>query len=145
MIDTPRRQDAALRAYRAEWWSNKDMPITLNHTIVPSHDKESSARFFADLFGFEYTGLNGHFAPVQVNDTLTLDWDTREHFEGHHYAFLVNDQEFDAIFGRIKDRGVVYGSGPGTPTDGQINRRLGGRGLYFADPDGHLMEIMTRA
>jgi catechol 2,3-dioxygenase-like lactoylglutathione lyase family enzyme len=121
------------------------MPITLNHTIVPSHNKEQSARFFARLFGLTYEGPNGHFAPVQVNDSLTLDWDNRESFEGHHYAFLINEQEFDEIFARIKEEGVRYGSGPGSPTDGDINHRLGGRGLYFADPDGHLMEIMTRA
>ena len=121
------------------------MAITLNHTIVPSHDKEQSARWFADLMGFQYTGLNGHFAPVQVNDTLTLDWDNSDKFEGHHYAFLVSEEEFDSIFKRIQDGGVRYGSGPGSSTDGQINHRLGGRGLYFADPDGHLMEIMTRA
>jgi catechol 2,3-dioxygenase-like lactoylglutathione lyase family enzyme len=121
------------------------MPITLNHTIVPAHDKESSARFFARIMGFAYSGLDGHFAPVKVNDTLTLDWDNRDRFEGHHYAFLVNDQEFDDIFGRLKAEGVVYGSGPNAPANGQINTRLGGRGLYFVDPDGHLMEIMTRA
>ena len=121
------------------------MAITLNHTIVPSRDKERSAQWFADLMGFDYKGLNGHFAAVQVNDTLTLDWDNSDKFEGHHYAFLVNDQEFDAIFGRIKAQGVTYGSGPGSSTDGDINHRLGGRGLYFADPDGHLMEIMTKA
>ena len=121
------------------------MPITLNHTIVPSHDKESAAKFFARLFDLPYNGLNGHFAPVQVNETLTLDWDNRDAFENHHYAFLLNDQEFDTVFGRLEAQGVVYGSGPSTPRDGQINHRLGGRGLYFVDPDGHLMEIMTRA
>ena len=121
------------------------MPITLNHTIVPSRDKEASARFFARIFGLEYSGPNGHFAPVQVNGDLTLDWDDRERFESHHYAFLLNDAEFDAIFTRLQADGVRYGSGPGSPTDGQINTRHGGRGLYFADPDGHLLEIMTRA
>jgi catechol 2,3-dioxygenase-like lactoylglutathione lyase family enzyme len=121
------------------------MPITLNHTIVPSHDKESSARFFARIFGLPYDGLDGHFAPVHLNDTLTLDWDDAGQFESHHYAFLINEAEFDAIFERLKSEGVVYGSGPGSPRDGQINTRYGGRGLYFADPDGHLLEIMTRA
>jgi catechol 2,3-dioxygenase-like lactoylglutathione lyase family enzyme len=121
------------------------MPILLNHTIVPSRDKEASARFFARVFGLAYDGLNGHFAPVHVNSELTLDWDNRSEFEGHHYAFLISEQEFDDIFGRLKAEGTAYGSGPGSPTDGRINTRLGGRGLYFADPDGHLMEIMTRA
>jgi catechol 2,3-dioxygenase-like lactoylglutathione lyase family enzyme len=121
------------------------MPITLNHTIVPSHDKVSSAQFFARMFGLEYAGVAGHFAPVHVNDTLTLDWDNSESFESHHYAFLVNEQEFDEIFDRLKAEGVRYGSQPNAPTNSQINTRLGGRGLYFADPDGHLLEIMTRA
>ena len=120
------------------------MPITLNHTIVPSRDKEGSAKFFAKIFGLSYAGPHGHFAPVQINDSLTLDWDNRDEFESHHYAFLVGEGEFDAIFGRLKAEGVVYGSGPGTPEDGQINTRHGGRGLYFRDPDGHLLEIMTR-
>ena len=120
------------------------MPITLNHTIVPSRDKEGSAKFFARIMGLEYAGPDGHFAPVRINDTLTLDWDDGDGFDGHHYAFLLNDQEFDATFDRLKAEGVRYGSGPRSPADGQINTRHGGRGLYFVDPDGHLMEIMTR-
>jgi catechol 2,3-dioxygenase-like lactoylglutathione lyase family enzyme len=120
------------------------MPILLNHTIVPSRDKEASARFFARIFGLDYTGGKGHFAPVHINDDLTLDWDNRDSFEGHHYAFLVSEDQFDAIRGRLTAEGVAYGSEPSTPTDGEINHRRGGRGLYFPDPDGHLMEIMTR-
>lgn len=119
------------------------MAITLNHTIVPSHDKEQAARFFARMFGLNYAGPVGHFAQVRVNDELALDYDNRDRFESHHYAFVVNDHEFDEIFGRLKAEGVAYGSGPGSPTDGEINTRRGGRGLYFADPDGHLLEIMT--
>jgi catechol 2,3-dioxygenase-like lactoylglutathione lyase family enzyme len=119
------------------------MPITLNHTIVPSHDKDGSARFFARIFGLSSPGAQGHFAQVHVNDDLSFDWDTRPGFESHHYAFLVTDQEFDEIFGRIKSESVRYGSEPNAPANGEINRRRGGRGLYFADPDGHLLEIMT--
>ena len=119
------------------------MPISLNHTIVPSHDKEHSARFFARIFGLKYAGPVGHFAQVRVNDDLALDWDNRDSFEGHHYAFVVSEQEFDEIFGRLQAEGVAYGSGPGSSTDGDINHRRGGRGLYFSDPDGHLLEIMT--
>jgi catechol 2,3-dioxygenase-like lactoylglutathione lyase family enzyme len=121
------------------------MPIVLNHTIVPSRDKELSARFFARVFGLSYDGLAGHFAPVHVNNDLTFDFDNDEHFERHHYAFLVDDRAFDEIFGRLKAEDVRYGSGPSAPDNGQINTRLGGRGLYFRDPDGHLLEIMTRA
>jgi catechol 2,3-dioxygenase-like lactoylglutathione lyase family enzyme len=119
------------------------MPITLNHTIVPSHDKEQSAKFFAHMFGLKYSGPVGHFAQVRVNDELALDWDDRERFDSHHYAFVVSDTEFDDIFGRLKSESVAYGSGPGSSRDGEINHRRGGRGLYFADPDGHLLEIMT--
>jgi catechol 2,3-dioxygenase-like lactoylglutathione lyase family enzyme len=121
------------------------MPITLNHTIVPSRDKEGSAMFFARIFGVRYAGATGHFAQVRVTPDLSFDWDNRESFEHHHYAFLVNDQEFDEIFGRLKAEGVRYGSQPSAPANGEINTRRGGRGLYFADPDGHLMEIMTTA
>ena len=119
------------------------MPLILNHTIVPSRDKDGSARFFSRIFGLPAPDPNGHFAQVHVNPDLSFDWDNSESFEGHHYAFLVNDQEFDEIFGRIKADGVQYGSGPSAPTNGEINTRRGGRGLYFSDPDGHLMEIMT--
>jgi catechol 2,3-dioxygenase-like lactoylglutathione lyase family enzyme len=119
------------------------MPITLNHTIVPSRDKEGSAKFFAHIFGLRYDGPAGHFAQVHVNPDLAFDWDNRDTFEHHHYAFLVTDQEFDEIFGRLKAEAVKYGSGPNAPANGEINTRRGGRGLYFADPDGHLLEIMT--
>jgi catechol 2,3-dioxygenase-like lactoylglutathione lyase family enzyme len=119
------------------------MPIVLNHTIVPSHDKEQGARFFARIFGLNYNGPVGHFAQVRVNGDLAFDWDNREQFESHHYAFAVTDQDFEDIFGRIKTEGISFGSGPGSASDGGINHRRGGRGLYFADPDGHLLEIMT--
>ncbi len=119
------------------------MPITLNHTIVPSHDKESSASFFARIMGLPGPGTAGHFVQVRVNADLALDYDNRERFESHHYAFVVGDREFDEIFGRLKRDNVSYGAQPNSPTDGQINTRRAGRGLYFADPDGHLMEIMT--
>lgn len=119
------------------------MPITLNHTIVPSHDKDQSARFFARMFGLKYGGPVGHFAQVRLNGDLAFDFDNRDQFDGHHYAFVVTDQEFDEIFGRLQAENVPYGSGPGASTDGQINHRRGGRGLYFSDLDGHLLEIMT--
>jgi len=120
------------------------MTITLNHTIVPARDKVAAAQFFARIFGLPFVGLQGHFAPVRINETLTLDFDNATDFEGHHYAFLVDDGEFDSIFGRIKEEGLAYGAEPFSPTDGQINHRRGGRGVYFADPEGHLLELMTR-
>jgi len=120
------------------------MTIVLDHTIVPARDKHAAAGFFARIFGLVYEGAHGHFAPVKVNEALTLDFDDAEGFESHHYAFRVSDAEFDAIFARLKKESIAYGSGPYNPDDMQINRRRGGRGLYFADTDGHLWEIMTR-
>ena len=117
--------------------------IELDHTIVPSRDKEAAARFFSRIFGLPYNGPVSHFAPVRVNENLTLDFDEASGFESHHYAFKVSEEEFDAIFGRIKAEGVIYGSGPRSSEDMKINHRHGGRGLYFRDPDGHLLEILT--
>jgi catechol 2,3-dioxygenase-like lactoylglutathione lyase family enzyme len=130
------------------------MTIRLDHTIVPAKDKKASAQFFAEIFGLEVKPGNGYFTQVRVNDELTLDFsDEPEDWGGpgfdprtgnsHHYAFHVSDPEFDAIFARIKARSIPYGSGPGHHDDGKINHRRGGRGLYFEDPFGHLMEIMT--
>jgi catechol 2,3-dioxygenase-like lactoylglutathione lyase family enzyme len=119
------------------------MAIMLDHTIVPAHDKEQSARFFARIFGLRYDGPMAHFAPVRVNDTLTLDFDNDTGFEHHHYAFKVGDAEFDAIFARVTEDGVVYGSGPRSLTDMAINHRRGGRGFYFRDPSGHVLEVLT--
>ena len=117
--------------------------IELDHTIVPSRDKEAAARFFSRIFGLNYNGTVSHFAPVRVNGNLTLDFDEASDYEPHHYAFKVSEAEFDAIFGRIKADGVIYGSGPGAFEDMQINHRGGGRGVYFRDPDGHILEILT--
>ena len=120
------------------------MDITLNHTIVPARDKEASARFFAQIFGLAYEGLHGHFAPVQVNGTLTMDFDNKDTFESHHYAFHVTEEDFDSIFGRIKEAGIPYGSGPRDRDNYQLNTRKEGRGFYFDDPNGHVLELMTR-
>ena len=120
------------------------MPIILDHTIIPAKDHEFSARFFARIFGLKFNGLNGHFAPVQLNEALTLDFDNREQFESHHYAFKVSEQTFDEIFDRIKEGGLAYGSEPGDQTNMKINRRNQGRGLYFRDPNGHSLELLTR-
>jgi catechol 2,3-dioxygenase-like lactoylglutathione lyase family enzyme len=117
--------------------------IHLDHTIVPAHDKEASARFFARIFGLEYSGPVFHFAPVRINDTLTLDFDNWVEFEQHHYAFKVSEDEFDGIFDRVCGEGLAYGSGPFSPEDMQINHRDGGRGFYFRDPSGHLLEVLT--
>lgn len=120
------------------------MAIVLDHTIVPAHDKQAAAAFFARIFGLATPRGSGHFAPVRVNDTLTLDFAEDTSFEPHHYAFHVSDDEFDAIFGRIQSEGIPYGSEPWTLDDGKLNHRQGGRGVYFRDPNGHILELMTR-
>ena len=121
------------------------MSIKLNHTIVPAKDKEAAAKFFAEIFGLQYDEPSGHFAPVRVNEELTLDFDNAEAFEPHHYAFHVSEEEFDAIFRRIQEAGIDWGSGPRSSQDRQLNYRKGGRGVYFRGPDGHLLELLTRA
>lgn len=119
------------------------MTIYLDHTIVPAHDKEKSAKFIAHIMGLKYDGLWGHFAPVKVNDTLGLDFDNRENFQANHYAFIVTDEDFDAILGRVKDAGLKYGSGPMSQEDMEINHRHQGRGFYFRDENGHSWEFIT--
>lgn len=128
------------------------MTIRLDHTIVPAKDKNVAADFFAEIFGL--TVERGHFAQVQINDSLTLAFADEPEFWGgpgfdpasaisHHYAFHISDAEFDAIFNRVKSKGIPYGSDPFSHTNGRINTRRGGRGFYFEDPNGHLLEVMT--
>ncbi len=117
--------------------------IELNHTIVPAHDRVASAEFFARIFGLSYEGEVGPFAPVRINDSLTLDFATSSRFDSHHLAFHVSEDFFDSIFGRLQKEGVPYGSGPRALHDGKINRRGGGRGVYFEDPNGHVLELLT--
>ena len=119
------------------------MSIVLDHTIVPARDKEESARFFARIFGLPYEGTASHFAPVRINETLTLDFDTDTDFDHHHYAFKIGEEEFDGILERVQSEGIRYGSGPFSPEDMKINHRSGGRGFYFRDPSGHLLEVLT--
>jgi catechol 2,3-dioxygenase-like lactoylglutathione lyase family enzyme len=118
------------------------MTIMLNHTIVPAHDKAVAAKFFAHLFGLK-RGRTGYFAPVRVNKTLTLLFDDDSKFESHHYAFHVSDREFEAIVSRIKKAKVPFGSAPWSLDDGKLNDWGGGRGVYFRDPNGHVLELMT--
>ena len=119
------------------------MAIRLDHTIVPAKDKVASAEFFAEIFGLAVKPTVDHFAQVQINESLTFDFADEPAVQGHHYAFHVRDAEFEAIFERVKGRGLAYGSGPFSHTDGRINTRRGGRGFYFEDPNGHLLEVMT--
>jgi len=119
------------------------MTITLNHAIVPARDKAAAAKFFAGVFGLK-RGRAGHFAPVRVNKNLTLLFDDEDaEFESHHYAFHVSDREFDAILNRVKKANIAFGSAPWSLEDGRLNDWNGGRGVYFRDPNGHVLELMT--
>jgi catechol 2,3-dioxygenase-like lactoylglutathione lyase family enzyme len=118
------------------------MTIMLNHTIVPARDKAAAAKFFADVFGLK-RGRSGHFAPVRVNKNLTLLFDDDTKFDSHHYAFHVSNREFDAILRRVKKANIAFGSAPWSLEDGELNDWNGGRGVYFRDPNGHVLELMT--
>lgn len=121
------------------------MTVRLNHTIAGAHDKEKSARFMSEILGLPSPRIMGHFAVVEVGDELTIDFvDVEGDFERQHYAFLVSEAEFDQIFTRIKAHGLSYWGGPFHGKPGEINHWDDGRGVYFDDPDGHSLEILTR-
>lgn len=121
------------------------MAITLNHTIVHAKDKRVSAAFLADILGLQSPTPYGPFLVVQVGDT-SLDY-ADDHaprgFQRQHFAFLVSEDEFDEIWGRIQRRGLTYWADPARRRAGEINHGDGGRGLYWDDPDGHHLEILT--
>jgi catechol 2,3-dioxygenase-like lactoylglutathione lyase family enzyme len=121
------------------------MPIQLDHLIVPSRDPGAGAKALAALLDVPWraAGQDGPFTPVFVNDGLTIDFAEGEDFQYHHYCFRVTEAEFDAIHGRILAAGVPYRSTPLGETDMRINRRLGGKDLYWNDADGHIWEILT--
>lgn len=120
------------------------MSITLNHTIIASRDKAQAARFITEILGLPAPRVLGHFAVVQVGDT-SLDFiDSNDEPTPQHYAFLVSEAEFDEIFARIKERDLSYWADPGREREGEINAWDDGRGVYFDDPSGHLLEIITR-
>ncbi len=119
------------------------MEITLNHTIIPSKNKIELAKFYEKIFGFEFIKEWDGFAVVKVNSTLTLDIMHQENFTLNHYAFKVSDEQFDEILGRVEEENIVYGAGHQIYDDGKINNYYGGRGVYFRDLDGHVLEIMT--
>ncbi len=120
------------------------MSIALDHTIVPAKDKDESARFFARIFGLSYGGPGGHFAPVKVNDSLTLDFADDDGFDRHHLAFRTSRAEFDEIIARLKAEKIPFGSGPRSE-DMQVGRRSGGHSFYFRDPSGHSLQVLTAA
>jgi Lactoylglutathione lyase and related lyases len=121
------------------------MPVQLNHTIVRVRDKRESAAFFAEILGLGEPTPFGPFLVVQLSNDVSLDF-ADDHGPAHsqHYAFLVTEAEFDEIFGRIKERGLPYWADPGKRSPGEHNTHDGGRGVYWEDPSGHFLEIITR-
>jgi catechol 2,3-dioxygenase-like lactoylglutathione lyase family enzyme len=121
------------------------MAVKLNHTIVHARDKRASAEFYAEVFGLGSPVPFGPFLDVQTANEVTLAiLETDEKLDVQHYAFLVSDQEFDEIFGRVKARGLDFWADPGRRSKGSINTHFGGRGVYFQDPAENLLEIITR-
>jgi catechol 2,3-dioxygenase-like lactoylglutathione lyase family enzyme len=122
------------------------MAVDLNHTIVAARDKKASAEFLATILGLEVGPPFGPFIPVETANGVTLDFADRDNdtISPQHYAFLVSEEEFDAIFGRIEQAGLTYWADPYHQKPGRINHNDGGRGVYFEDPDGHNLEIITR-
>jgi len=120
------------------------MAISLNHTIVVGRDKVASATFLTEMLGLPPHRMLGHFAVVQVGET-SLDFvETDDEIVQRHFAFLVSEAEFDEIFARIRARKLSYWADPFRKQPNRINRWDDGRGLYFDDPNGHLLEIITR-
>ncbi|SEC51874.1 MULTISPECIES: VOC family protein [unclassified Streptomyces] len=121
------------------------MTVQLNHTIVAARDKKESATFLAGILGLEVSPQYGPFVPVEIPNGVTLDYlDSPGAITPQHYAFLVSEDEFDTIFGRIQKAGLTYWADPYHRRPGEINRNDGGRGTYFEDPNGHNLEILTR-
>ena len=121
------------------------MTVELDHTIVPSRNKVAGAKLLAELLGVDWapSGI-GPFAPVYLNDGLTLDFiDTDEEFPIYHFCFRVSQQEFDEILGRIVAAGIKYRSTVRGPVDMKIDTQFGGSGIYWNEPDGHYWEMLT--
>ena len=121
------------------------MAVQLNHTIVRVRDKAESARFLTEILGLAAPVPYGPFLVVQVDNDVSLDFaDDHGPVHPQHYAFLVGESDFNEIFGRIRGRGLSYWADPGKKRPGEFNTNDGGRGVYWEDPSGHFLEIITR-
>jgi catechol 2,3-dioxygenase-like lactoylglutathione lyase family enzyme len=121
------------------------MAINFNHTIVSARDSRKSASFLAEILDLPGPTRWGPFQVVRTDNDANIDFMTVDgDITTQHYAFLVSESDFDAIFGRVRDQGLLYWADPAQTQEGEINRHDGGRGFYFEDPDGHLIEIITR-
>lgn len=120
------------------------MTVQLNHTIVHAADREASAQFLSQILGLPEPQPYGPFLVVQTANDVSLDFAQNDDVTPQHYAFLVSEEEFDQILGRIRDQGVPHWANHLRTNPGEINRNDGGRGVYFDDPSGHFLEIITR-
>jgi catechol 2,3-dioxygenase-like lactoylglutathione lyase family enzyme len=121
------------------------MAVQLNHTIVHARDKHAAAAFLTEILGLPAPTTFGPFAVVELANGVSLDFaDDAGPIRSQHYAFLVGEDDFDAILGRIVERGLDYWADPYHRRPNVINANDGGRGLYWNDPDGHNLEIITR-
>jgi catechol 2,3-dioxygenase-like lactoylglutathione lyase family enzyme len=123
----------------------RTVSVRLNHTIVWCRDQKRSATFLAEMLGRPAPTRFGPFLVVELDNGVSLDFhETADPIAPQHYAFLIDEAEFDVIFGRVRERQLDHWADPGRTRAGEINRNDGGRGVYFADPDGHFLEILTR-
>jgi len=121
------------------------MGVALNHTIVWCVDKAKSAAFLTEILGLPDAVPFGPFMVVELENGVSVDYhDTAEPIAPQHYAFLISEQQFDEVYGRVRARGLDYWADPACSRHGEINRHDGGRGFYWQDPDGHLLEVITR-
>jgi catechol 2,3-dioxygenase-like lactoylglutathione lyase family enzyme len=121
------------------------MPVQLNHTIVWSSDQKRSARFLAEMLGRPAPARFAHFDVVDLDNGVSMDFaDAEGPIRPQHYAFLISEAEFDAVLGRIHERGLDHWADPARQRPGEINNHHGGRGVYFPDPDGHFLEVLTK-
>ncbi|MDZ7673908.1 MAG: VOC family protein [Acidimicrobiales bacterium] len=120
------------------------MKPQLNHIIVAAHDKHTSADFLAEILGLDVPITWGHFAQVETGNGVGIDFVDADEVHSMHLAFLVTEAEFDEIFGRIQAAGIEYWADPMRSRPGEINTNDGGRGVYFPDPSGNFLEILTR-
>ena len=121
------------------------MSVQLNHTIVWCRDKQKSATFFTGVLGLPSPTTFGPMLVVQLDNGVSLDfYENDTEISSQHYAFLIGEDDFDQVFARIRDRGLQHWADPGKHRAGEIYRSDGGRGMYFDDPDGHLLEGLTR-
>ena len=121
------------------------MSIQLNHTIVWCRDKRRSSTFLTDMLGLPTAKPFTEFLVVETANGVSLDFHERDgKISSQHYAFLIGEDDFDQVFDRLRERGLQYWADPGRHRVSEINRSDGGRGMYFEDPDGHLLEVITR-